>query len=142
MILNKYLLALIQFVLTVATALQAAVAGGFDTTEKWQLALLVITTAGAIFTPLLKDGPAWLAKGLVSIVGAIIIAVIPFVTDGWTDESWIIVTVAALNALAAYVGVAVRIDSARRALADDNVDSSVIQAVDPAAVQAAYRLAS
>lgn len=142
MIPQKYLVATLQFILLGVTALQAALAGGITETEVWQLAAFLLGSLVAIVAPLATSGPAWILKGVGAVGGAVLTAVVPFVTQGWGPEAGIIVVLAGLNALATYVGVDVRVSGVQEALADPAVDDRAVRAADPGAVQAAYSRAA
>lgn len=146
MILNKYMVGLLQFLIISVTALQAAVAGGIDVTAAWQLAGLVVGAFVSIFVPLL-EGP-W-AGGLKvggAVVGAVIAAIVPFATGGWDANALVIVVLAALNALATQLGVSIRLDSVKEKLApsivvqemgfDGSTAAARVEVVDPGAVKA------
>lgn len=131
---NKYTTALLQFVLVLITAVQAALTGGLDTVEMWQLVALGVAAVGTYFLPLVQGPWAGALKVGVAVVGAAIAAVIPLVNGVWTGETFIIVLLAALNALAAQIGVSVRIDDVKAQLANPAVSDAVVYAADrPAA---------
>lgn len=135
-VLNKYATAILQFVLVLVVALQAALSGGLDLVEVWQLAALTVANIGTYFVPLLKSGWIGLGKTAVAVLGAAVTAIIPLVYGVWTAETFIIVVLAALNALASEAGVAIRLDSVREQLAAPETSNVVPVAVDQPAVTA------
>lgn len=142
MTLNKYAVGLLQVAIIAVTALQAAVALGWSLTAAFQLAGLIIGAIVSVFVPLLEGRWAAGLKVGGAVLGALIAAIIPFVTDGWSPGAIVIVVLAGLNALATQLGVDIRIDSAVQALGDPSVPNASVEAVDPAAVRIAYRLAA
>lgn len=138
MVLNKYLVALLQVLLLFVAALQAALTDGQLTiTEGWQLAGLFVGAVVTYYAKILETGWAGALKVSGAILGAFIAAVIPFLTTGWTAESVAIVALAVINALATQFGVDMRIDSTKQVLADPNQADNVVMTVDPAAVPVA-----
>jgi hypothetical protein len=146
MILNKYMVGLLQVVLISITALQAAMAGGVTATEAWQLAGLVVGAIVSVFVPLLQGPWAGGLKVGGAILGAIIAAVVPFAVGGWNADALVIVILAGLNALATQLGVSVRIDSVKEKLAptivveekgfEGSTVAARVEVVDPGAVKA------
>lgn len=137
MVLNKYMVGLLQVLIISVTALQAAIADGLTLTEVWQLAGLVIGAIVSVFVPLSKGAWAGVLKVGGAVLGALIAAIVPFVTDGWTASAAVIVVLAGLNALATQLGVNMRVDGVRAALGDVHVDNAVVQSVDPGATAVA-----
>lgn len=137
MVVNKYLVGFIQLALIALTALQTAVAAGWNATAAWQFAGLVVGAVVTVFVPLLKGGWAGGLKVGGAVLGALIAALVPFVTAGWTPNAVIIVVLAAVNALATQLGVYVRVDSAKEALASAAVPDRVPLSVDPDAARLA-----
>ena len=138
MILNKYLVALLQVLLLFVAALQASLTDGLITpTEYWQLAGLFVGAVVTYYAKILDAGWAGALKVAGAVLGALIAAVIPFLTTGWTPESITIVVLAVINALATQFGVDMRVDSAKQVLADTRVDDVAITEVDPRSVAAA-----
>lgn len=138
MILNKYLVALLQVAVLFLAALQAALVNGLTETEAWQVAGLLVGAIVTYYVPILK-GP-WAAGLKVggAALGAVIAAIVPLL-GGWDNlfANLTIILIALVNALATQFGVDVRIDSAKRVLANPDVRSSVAWAVDqPAAIVA------
>lgn len=134
MILNKYLVALLQVLLLFVAALQAALTDGLITpTEYWQLAGLFVGAVVTYYARILEKGWAAGLKVAGAVLGALIAAVIPFLTSGWTPEAAAIVALAVINALATQFGVDMRVDSAKEVLADQDLDTRAITEVDPTA---------
>lgn len=130
---NKYTAALLQFVLILVTAFQAAISNGLTTTEAWQLVALGIAAVGTYFLPLVTGPWAGALKVGIAVLGAVVAAIIPLVLGQWTAETFIIVMLAGLNALAAQIGVSARMDSVTAMLVDPDKSSGAIFAVDPPA---------
>lgn len=128
--LNKYATAILQFVLILVASVQAALTDGVSTVEVWQLAAIGVANVGTYFVPLLKTNWVGLGKTGVAVAGAIIAAIIPIALDAWTTESFLLVVLAGLNALAAQAGVGIRVDSASAAVASPDVPNIVVAAVD------------
>lgn len=144
MIASKYAVAFIQVAVVFVTALSASITDNvLSLVEALQVGGILLGSVVTVFLPLLSSGYAGLLKVLGAVGGAVITAVIPIVDTlnggpGWTTSSIIIVVLAALNALATHVGVDVRIDAAKEALADTSTANAVPEAVDPTAVTVAY----
>lgn len=141
MILSKYAVAAIQVVTIIVTSLVASLADNTLTiAEVWQIAVIGVGAIGSVVVPLLEKGPAGLLKFLLAIAGAIAAAVVPIVDTanggaGWTASAFLIVLLAGLNAALTALGVSVRLDSAKEALASPDVSDRVPVAVDGKAVQ-------
>lgn len=131
---NKYTAAMLQFILVLVTALQASLSGGLDTVEIWQLVALAVASVGTFFLPLVAGPWAGALKTGVAVLGAIVAAIIPLVNGVWSSEASIIVVLAALNALAAQIGVSVRLDEVKAQLAAPEVSNVIPLTVDPKAV--------
>ncbi|AVR56903.1 membrane protein [Microbacterium phage Triscuit] len=138
MVLNKYLVALLQVLLLFVAALQAALTDGqFTLTEGWQLAGLFVGAVVTYYMKVLDAGWAAALKVGGAVLGAFIAAVIPFLTGGWTPESIAIVALAVINALATQFGVDMRVDSGKEVLADPTQSDAKVAAVDPGIVTVA-----
>lgn len=133
--LNKYATAILQFVLILVASVQAALTDGVSTVEVWQLAAIGVANVGTYFVPLLKTNWVGLGKTGVAVAGAIIAAIIPIALDAWTTESFLLVVLAGLNALAAQAGVGIRVDSTAAQIADPTVANVVPETVDAAATE-------
>ena len=136
MVVNKYLAGLLSVALISLTALQASVADGFTVTEAWQLAGLVLGAFVTTLVPLLKNKWAAGLKVGGAVLGAAVAALVPFVTSGWDAAALSTIVLAVLNTLAVQLGVSVRVDSAKQAIADTTTSNAVPVKVDPAAVVA------
>ncbi|UAJ16131.1 membrane protein [Microbacterium phage RikSengupta] len=144
MILNKYAVALLQVLLLFVAALQAALTDGLITpTEYWQLAGLFVGAVVTYYARILDAGWAGALKVAGAVLGALIAAVIPFLTTGWTSEAIAIVALAVINALATQFGVDMRVDSAKEIIAKNGHVTDAIVEVDPkAAVSAANQIST
>lgn len=138
MVLNKYMVALLQVLLLFVAALQAALTDGLITpTEYWQLAGLFVGAVVTYYARILEQGWAAALKVGGAVLGALIAAVIPFLTSGWTPEAAAIVALAVINALATQFGVDMRVDSSKEILADPAQSDVKVTEVDPTATAAA-----
>lgn len=137
MVINKYLVGFIQLALIALTALQTAIAAGWNVTAAWQFAGFVVGAIVTVFVPLTRGAWAGSLKVGGAVIGALIAAIVPFITMGWTANAVVIVILAAVNALATQLGVYVRVDSAKQALASTSVSDAVPLAVDPTAADVA-----
>jgi hypothetical protein len=140
MIINKYLAGLLTVAVVFLTAFQAALSEGISATEAWQLAGLFVGAFVTTFVPILESGWAAALKVAGAVIGAAITAIVPLVTSEWNASTITIVVLAVINTLAVQLGVNVRVDSARQALADPGKSDAAIVAVDPRAVQAAEHI--
>lgn len=138
MIPSKYLAGFIQVITLLMTSLLAALADGLDYTEVWQIAGVLVGAVVTFFVPLLEGRWAAALKVGGAVLGAIIAAVIPLLANEWTASSAIIVLLAAVNALATQLGVDVRVDAAKEALAK-HVYEEPIAASDPRAAVVAIK---
>jgi drug/metabolite transporter (DMT)-like permease len=135
MVLNKYLVALLQVLLLFLAALQAAVTDGeLTVTEAWQLAGLFVGAVVTYYAKILDTGWAAMLKVSGAAIGALIAAAIPFLTTGWDASAVAIVAFGVINALATQFGVDIRVDSTAEVLADPGQSNAAILQVDPAAV--------
>lgn len=137
MVINKYLAGLLTVAVLFITAFQAAVQDGITLTEAWQLAGMFVGAVVTTFVPITPGKWAASLKVLGAVIGAGIAALIPFLTTGWDASSITIVVLAVVNTLAVQLGVNVRVDSARAALADPNKPDAPVLQVDPKAAVAA-----
>lgn len=139
MIVSKYLTGLIQVLFLLMTALLAAMEDGVDTVEVWQLAGVLVGAVVTVWVPLLEG--AWAAGLKVggAVAGAAIAAIVPLVMSEWTASAAIIVVIAIINALATQLGVSIRVDAAKNAIADSQVSARAAEAVDPYAAAIADR---
>ncbi len=140
MVLNKYLAGLLTVLVVLATAFQAALIDGFTPTEAWQLVGLFVGVFVTVFVPLLKTGWAGALKVGGAVLGAIIAAIVPFVTGAWDMSAVTVVILAGLNALATQLGVNVRVDSARAIVADPAQDTNALRAIDAKAYDASQNI--
>lgn len=139
MIINKYVAGLLTVLVVGITAFQAALSDGFTETEAWQLSGLVLGAFVTVFVPLLQKSWAAGLKVGGAVIGAVIAAIVPFVTGGWDASAITIVVLAALNTLSTQLGVSMRIDSAKEALADPQQSDKTIYRLDPVAASIASR---
>lgn len=122
---QKYFAALLSIALVIVTAFVAIPADQITPTSVGQLAVLALGAIVTFLVPLLQ-GP-WAAglKTGSAVLAAIILAALPFFTQGYITPTQVgIVVLAALNALAVQVGVDIRKDAqkAKHARADGSYD--------------------
>lgn len=140
MVVNKWFVALMQFVVAVIAGLQVARGDGIVTVvEQWQFGGLVVSSFGVVALPLLKDGYHAALKLIVALAGAGFAAIVPLVNNAWTFDSTLLVGLAVVNAALVHYGVSARIDGVKAVLADPKKDNQVVQEVDPVGVQVAMR---
>lgn len=121
MLTNKYAAAIIGIVFTVLTAFVALPESQRDPATLIGLVLVGLGAFGTYLLPLLKGGWAAALKVAAAVLAAVLSAVVPFVVTGTvTPTQWVIVALAAVNALAVQLGVDLRQDSrkARHAIQD------------------------
>lgn len=136
-LLQKYSAALIQFLIVLGGAFQIMLPQ-ITADEAWQLVAIAAGAVATFFLPL-SQGP-WKAalKTSASVLAAIAVTIIPFVVPGgdFNGASLVIVVLAALNAVASELGVNLRLDGVRTALANPAVPNATVIASDPSAVAA------
>jgi O-antigen ligase len=142
MIINKYLAGILTLAIVALTGFQVILPDGVTATEAWQFGGLVVAAIGTLFVPLLSGAYAAALKVGVAVAGAVFAAGVPFFTDGWSFAAIIVVGIAALNALAVQIGVAVRIDQATAVLSNPNVSKATIEFLDAPAVRAVVAVPS
>lgn len=137
MTINKYLAGLLTLAITVLTAAVAIpVEAWRDPATVWQFAGLVVSTIVTTFLPLSKGRWAAAIKVIGSLAASIVANVVAFLTSGgeWGITQWMLLGLAVLLALAAELGVQIRLDGTKAALADPTVSDAAVVAVDkPAA---------
>lgn len=140
MVVNKYFAGL----LTLLTSLLAAVVlipqeQWSNPFVIWQFVALVVSSATAIFLKLLTGKWAAGLKVGSAVILAAIGALLPLLNGEWGPVQWILVAVAALNALAVQLGVDIRVDSAKQIIVDPNKSTAVVKEIDPAAFRVATK---
>ena len=137
MVLNKYLAGLLTLAITVLTAAVAVPETAWrDAATIWQFAGLVVSTIVTVFLPLSKGRWAAAIKVIGSLAAAVVANVVAFLTSGgeWGIYQWLLLGLAILLALAAELGVNIRIDSTKEALASPQISTTATKIVDPQAV--------
>lgn len=140
MIINRYLAGLLTVATSLLTAFTLIPANAWaDPAVGWQFGALAVSSVSIIFLKLLKGG--WYAALKVgsAVILAIIGALIPLLAFGtFGPLQWALLAVSGLNALAAQLGVDVRIDSAKEQIVSPAPGTTAqIQAVDPSATEIA-----
>jgi len=136
---NKYVVALVQVLTIIVTALVAAQSDAEVTTvELWQIGALFVGGVVTYFVPLLQNGWAATLKFVATLAAAAITAIIPIVDTanggpGWSFSAILIVILAVLNAALTAWGVEVRLDAVKAELVAPDVSNKVPEAVDPTA---------
>lgn len=115
LVLNKYIVALLQIAIVGLTAFTVIPTEELNPTSLTQLGIMVGGAVVTYLVPLLQsDNPlvAGLVKTGVAVITAIATALIPYFSTGTlTLTQWGIVALAAVNALATQVGVDIRKDT-------------------------------
>lgn len=137
MVLNKWFVALLQFVVTVIAYLQVIRVDGVTHVEQWQFVAVAVSTVGVVFLPLLEGKFHAALKVGIALAGALVAAVIPLLNGEWTFDSTLIVGLAVINALLVHFGVQARVDGVKAVLADPSQSDAKAIAVDPAVVRIA-----
>ena len=136
--LNKWAAGLLTLAITVLTGAVAIPESAWASPlTVWQFAGMVIATFVTIFLPLSSGRWAGAIKVLGSLLTALIANVVGVLTSGldeWGYAQYLLVGLALLNALAAELGVSVRVDAAKQTIAAPEVSSAAVQTVDPKAV--------
>jgi hypothetical protein len=137
MTLNKYAAGLLTLVGTLMYAMQLAMADNiFTPKEAWELGGLAAGSAVAIFVPLVPGVWAAVLKVGGNVIVAVAGAVVGVIVSGtWDAATWTALIFVGVNALLTQLGVWIRTDAAKEALAAPAVPNTVPQAVDPQAVK-------
>jgi hypothetical protein len=113
MVLNKYAAAILQIAITVIGGFSIIPADQVTSAAAWGLVALAAQAIITYLVPLVKG--AWeaaLKTGMSALI-ALLTVIIPFIGQGHlTPFQWSIAALAALNTVAAELGVAVRKDTA------------------------------
>ena len=136
MAISKHLAGLLTLAITVLTAAVALPETAWrDAATIWQFAGLVVSTIVTVFLPLSKGSWAAAIKVVGSLAATVITNVVAFLTSGgeWGVYQWLLLGLAILLALAAELGVNIRIDSTKEALASPQISSTATQVTDPQA---------
>lgn len=145
MVLNKWGVAILQFVIFILTTYTVLNTDGVVTTvEWWQFGGLFVAQVGVIIVPLATGRYAAILKVSVAAGGALFSAVVVIIDTanggpGWTSGSFIVVALAVANAVAVHFGVDARLDTVKAALANPKVSDNAVAKVDPKAVLIAER---
>lgn len=132
MVISRWLTAFLQLAIVTGTALVATLDKPLNAPAIVQLALLVAGAVGAIFVPLLDSAWQGALKTGVAIVIAALTALAPFLLQGHlSPQNWVVVVLAALNAVATEVGVQVRSDAAAGNLVAPVPDNIPVDAYTP-----------
>jgi hypothetical protein len=140
MVLNKYSAGLLTLLGTVVFALQTAYSDGIiSSKEAWEIGGLFAGTVATIFVPLLKGNWASSLKIGSAIALALIGVVLGQVTTGggWSDSTTMTLIFAGVNALLAQLGIYMRLDDVKQALADVTKPVTAVEALDAPAVAVA-----
>lgn len=136
--LNKWAAGLLTLAITVLTGAVAIPESAWASPlTVWQFAGMIVATVVVIFLPLSQGRWAAALKVIGALLSALIANVIGILTSGLTDwgyAQYLLVGLALLNALAAELGVSVRVDAAKQVIAAPEVSSAAVQTVDPKAV--------
>lgn len=139
MAINKYLAGLLTLAITVLTAAVALPETAWqDSATVWQFAGLVVSTIVTIFLPLSKGAWAAAIKVIGSLTAAVVANVVAYLVAGgtWGFMQWMLLGLAILLALAAELGVQIRMTSTAEALVEPSISSAAVVAADADAVRA------
>lgn len=139
MIVPKFAVALLQFTLLLVTSLSVSLQGGFDAVEIAQFVAIAAGAGVTFFVPLVSGKWSGLLKTGFAIVAAIATALIPFITQGFiTPDQVMLVILAALNAIASEVGIAIRKSVIDAGTYNPNAAALITsaRAIDPEGVRA------
>lgn len=118
-ILAKFALPILSFLVLVIGGSQTVFAHGFDWTTLVPYLILVAGAIGSFIAPLLPDAK-WQGgfKVGIAILTTLLTAVIPFLLPGGFDpkNSWQVIVLGILNALATWLGQYIRTDSIKSEL--------------------------
>ena len=140
LVLNQWLAGLLTLAITVLTAINLMPEEAWqDPVSVLQFAALVISSIVAVVVKLGTGRWPGVFKTGAAILLAVIGAAIPLVTQGWylTPAQWILLGIAALNALAIELGVQVRVASAKFGVVSPDVSTAVVKEVDPVGAKVA-----
>jgi len=137
---NQFLAGLLTLLITLITAAVAIPAEAWALPLTiWQFAGLVVSTILVIFLPLAKGGWAAAIKVIGSLAAAAIANVVGVLITGdpWAVAQWLLLGLAILNALAAELGVNVRISGLKQIIVSPTASTAAATASDPAGVAVA-----
>ena len=105
----------------------------------WQFGGLILSTILVIFLPLAKGAWAGALKIIGALGAALVANVLAFFAGGgeWGFYQWLLLGLAVLQAVAAELGVNVRVDQAKQQIESPEISSAPVEAVDPKAVEVA-----
>lgn len=136
--LNKWAAGLLTLAITVLTGAVAIPESAWSSPlTLWQFGGLVVSTIVVIFLPLASGAWAGAIKVIGALASALVANVIGLLTSGlddWGFTQYMLIGLAILNALAAELGVSLRVDAAKQVIAAPEVSSAGVQTVDPKAV--------
>lgn len=133
---SKYLTPLLQIAITLILALQTAARDGFDARDGVEFVVLVAGVVVTYVVPLTAGRwPGILKIGTSVVFGtaAAILAIIDAGGDVFATDALFTIGLAALNALAAALGVAARLSDVAKAVADPAIDNVTVLRSDPGA---------
>ncbi len=137
---SKYQAATMGLILTVVFAVQTAITGGITAVEAWNIVALAAGAIVTYYAPLVASKntlvAAWLKIGG-AVIAAAIIVIVDALNSGlsWNAETIIAVAFAALNALAAQIGVSARVSEVKAALVSADVPNNEVVAADSKGVK-------
>lgn len=132
MVVPKYAVALLQFALLLVTSLSVSLQGGFDTVEIVQFGVIAAGAATTFFVPLVSGKWSGLLKTGLSLLAAVLTAVIPFVVQGFiTADQVMLIVLAGLNALASEVGISIRKSAIDGGTATPGEPATITSLADP-----------
>lgn len=106
---QQWATAILTFVVTVVTALAAAVVGHITATVIVGLVVVILQSVISTFVPLVAGFWAGALKVGIPVILAVLYALVPLLTGtAWTIGNTLILILAGVNALAAQLGIAIR----------------------------------
>lgn len=106
---QQWAAALLTFVVTVVTALTAAVAGPLTATVIVGIVVVILQSGTGTLVPLVKGPWSAALKVGIPVILAVLYALVPLLTGtAWTIGNTLILILAGVNALAIQLGVAIR----------------------------------
>ena len=139
MVLNKYGVALLQFVYVVIIAFQTFRTMEQNASTVWQLVGVVVGAAFTVGLPLTQGRWAAALKVLSALVAAAITAIIPLALGQWNIDTILVVVMAVVNAAVVQFGVDARIDGVKAAITNSYKDNHSVYTLDPAAYSIAVK---
>lgn len=136
-LLAKFAPALLPLAVALFGPLQLFLADNVFTSEEiWTFVGLASAALLTWVLPLVKTGWAGIFKVGINLLGALSALVIPLLGGEWTAAVWIGVIIGLIQALAAQIGVDIRLDAQKEVIdSRSNPDVPTITSLDPEALR-------